>query len=151
MAARYDSEPYGLCPCGSGNKYKFCCAGKRKEEAVAGVLNGGLGRHASASVPVEAPLPLAATSRPAAGAAPVGNRAIGTQARVVVEKPLQQFATPKEIAKALKCSQRTVIRMADRGEFPKYVTVGGRKRFLFSEVEAWIAQRLGDRRQACVE
>ena len=36
MPAHYDIEPYDPCPCGSGKKYKFCCAGKRKEEGSHG-------------------------------------------------------------------------------------------------------------------
>ncbi len=27
---RYECEPYDLCPCGSGKKYKFCCAAANK-------------------------------------------------------------------------------------------------------------------------
>jgi hypothetical protein len=27
---RYDIQPYDPCPCGSGNKYKFCCAARAK-------------------------------------------------------------------------------------------------------------------------
>jgi hypothetical protein len=30
MASRYDVGPYDPCPCGSGAKYKFCCAAKAK-------------------------------------------------------------------------------------------------------------------------
>lgn len=33
MPAQFDIEPYDPCPCGSGKKYKFCCAGKRKESS----------------------------------------------------------------------------------------------------------------------
>jgi hypothetical protein len=31
MPAHYEIEPYDPCPCGSGKKYKFCCAGKKLE------------------------------------------------------------------------------------------------------------------------
>jgi hypothetical protein len=31
MASQYDVEPYDPCPCGSGAKYKFCCAAKAKD------------------------------------------------------------------------------------------------------------------------
>jgi hypothetical protein len=30
MAANYETGPYDPCPCGSGAKYKFCCAAKAK-------------------------------------------------------------------------------------------------------------------------
>jgi hypothetical protein len=30
MASRFDVGPYDPCPCGSGAKYKFCCATKAK-------------------------------------------------------------------------------------------------------------------------
>lgn len=31
MSSKYDIEPYDPCPCGSGAKYKFCCAAKAKD------------------------------------------------------------------------------------------------------------------------
>jgi hypothetical protein len=31
MAANFDIGPYDPCPCGSGEKYKFCCAAKAKD------------------------------------------------------------------------------------------------------------------------
>lgn len=31
MPAHYDIDPYEPCPCGSGKKYKFCCAAKGKQ------------------------------------------------------------------------------------------------------------------------
>jgi len=31
MAAHYETCPYDPCPCGSGKKYKFCCAAKAKD------------------------------------------------------------------------------------------------------------------------
>src|SRR2546423_9471564 len=30
MATNYEIGPYDPCPCGSGAKYKFCCASKAK-------------------------------------------------------------------------------------------------------------------------
>src|SRR5947208_12437618 len=30
MSAHFDIGPYDPCPCGSGAKYKFCCAAKAK-------------------------------------------------------------------------------------------------------------------------
>ena len=110
--------------------------------AVPAVAANGVGKRVVGSiVRVEEPLPVAPT--PCPGAASGENRSAVPESP---PKALQELTRPQEIAKWLKCSPRTVIRMADRGEFPKYVSVGDRKRFVFAEVEAWLAQRLGERK-----
>jgi predicted DNA-binding transcriptional regulator AlpA len=58
--------------------------------------------------------------------------------------PPSQLIAIKRIARSLNVSVPTITRMVARGDFPKWVDLGFRKKqFLLSEIERWWRTRLG--------
>ena len=50
----------------------------------------------------------------------------------------------KRIARSLNCSVPTITRLVARGDFPKWVDLGiKRKQFILAQVEAWWRTRVG--------
>ena len=58
--------------------------------------------------------------------------------------------TVREVAQLLKVNERTIYRMAARGELPAF-KVGGHWRFLREDVESWIATQKERARSAGVQ
>jgi predicted DNA-binding transcriptional regulator AlpA len=44
-----------------------------------------------------------------------------------------------ELASALRLSRKTVTRLDQSGKLPRSLTIGGRKRWVRSEINAWVA------------
>lgn len=51
----------------------------------------------------------------------------------------------KEVASQLRLSLRTLVRMADRGEFPKFVRLGSKNFVVVQELNAWFERQLAAR------
>jgi excisionase family DNA binding protein len=50
-----------------------------------------------------------------------------------------QLITVKEVASLFSCSPRTVYRLADGGQMPKGLKIGGLVRWERAAIETWIA------------
>lgn len=52
--------------------------------------------------------------------------------------PTRRLLTAKQVADILGCNWRTIYRLADMGEMPMGVKIGGLRRWDSAEMEAWI-------------
>ena len=55
------------------------------------------------------------------------------------------YLTLREVAELLKLSEKTVYRLAQRGELPAF-KVGGSWRFIRSDIDDWAKRQLEDRK-----